>query len=155
RLIARPAGASPPWRSAAGCGHWPGRRGRKSWPSAARMAASAAGTWPAGRRPCWAFSPARPRDPPLPQDFCGTSSPGAEVPLYAPEDTAMQPPTCRHCGDTLPEDSPTGLTSCRAYCDWRARDEGDMLGEETAAALVLYRFFCEWDCALGKGQEII
>jgi hypothetical protein len=64
-------------------------------------------------------------------------------------------PTCRHCGDTLADDSPPDLTSCRAYCNWRARQAGDMLGEEEAIALRLLRFYCEWDAAIQRGLELI
>jgi hypothetical protein len=40
-------------------------------------------------------------------------------------------PRCRHCHDYLPADCPQGLTSCRAYADWRARSKGDLLpGDE-------------------------
>jgi hypothetical protein len=51
-------------------------------------------------------------------------------------------PTCRHCGDELPEDSPTHLTSCRAYADWRARLRGDLLTEAEANDLLLLRAYC-------------
>jgi hypothetical protein len=62
-------------------------------------------------------------------------------------------PTCRHCGDTLPGDGPPHLTSCRAYCDWRARQAGSLLGEEEAGCLMLLRFYCEWAVAIRVGAE--
>jgi len=62
-------------------------------------------------------------------------------------------PTCRHCGDELPEDCPTNATSCIAYADWRARQLGDMLDEETAKALTLFKFYCAFTVALRDGLE--
>jgi hypothetical protein len=65
------------------------------------------------------------------------------------------PPTCRHCSDTLPEDSPPGLTSCRVYCDWRARRAGDVLPEWEALVLRYYRFLCEWLVSNREGTELV
>ena len=36
---------------------------------------------------------------------------------------------CRHCDDELLADYPPGVTSCKSYADWRARQRGDILTE--------------------------
>lgn len=38
---------------------------------------------------------------------------------------AVRPILCRHCGEDLPDDCPEGVTSCRGYCDWKARRAGE------------------------------
>jgi hypothetical protein len=65
------------------------------------------------------------------------------------------PPVCRHCGDELPDDSPPGLTSYRAYCDWRARQAGDMLGKEESKPMTLLAFICAWQVAIRDGVEVV
>jgi hypothetical protein len=60
-------------------------------------------------------------------------------------------PRCRHCHDDLPADCPQGLTSCRAYADWRARQCGDMLGEQEANDLTLYAGLCALAVAVRDG----
>ncbi len=62
-------------------------------------------------------------------------------------------PVCRHCGDTLPDDSPPDLTSCRAYADWQAKRRGDMLSEDEAGALTLLAFYCALDVAIRDGLK--
>jgi len=51
--------------------------------------------------------------------------------------TTHSTPTCRHCGDPLPDDAPPSVTSCRSYADWYARQAGDMLLADVADALTL------------------
>jgi hypothetical protein len=58
---------------------------------------------------------------------------------------------CRHCGDELPRDCPPGVTSCRGYADWRARQKGDLLPTEEADALLLLAGLCEPDVAVRDG----
>jgi hypothetical protein len=62
-------------------------------------------------------------------------------------------PSCHHCGDELPEDCPATLTSCKAYCDWRARQRGDMLPADEADMLGLYAGLCRLDVGLRDGLE--
>jgi hypothetical protein len=52
------------------------------------------------------------------------------------------PTLCRHCGDTLPEDAPNNVTSCRGYCRWLARLCGDTLTENKVNTPMLLAHFC-------------
>jgi hypothetical protein len=65
------------------------------------------------------------------------------------------PHTCRHCGDTLPEDCPAHVTSCRGYTDWWAHKRGDMLSEDDMNIATLFGFFCSLDVALRDGLELL
>jgi hypothetical protein len=65
------------------------------------------------------------------------------------------PHTCRHCGDTILEDCPAHVTSCRGYADWWAKQRGDMLSEDEAKTLTLLGFFCSLNVALRDGLELI
>jgi hypothetical protein len=64
-------------------------------------------------------------------------------------------PPCRHCGDELPEDCPATLTSCKAYCDWKARQRGDMQPADEADALALYAGLCRFYVALRDDLEML
>jgi hypothetical protein len=65
------------------------------------------------------------------------------------------PTLCHHCGDTLPEDAPADVTSCRGYCRWLARQCGDTLTEEEVGTLMLLAHFCELSVALRDELELL
>ena len=58
---------------------------------------------------------------------------------------------CRHCHDELPDGCPADVTSCRAYADWRARQQGDLLTAAEADDLTLCAGLCALSVALRDG----
>jgi hypothetical protein len=57
----------------------------------------------------------------------------------------------RNSDDELPDDCPAGITSCRGYCDWRARQAGDMLPAALAVDLTLFAGYCALQVAIRRG----
>ncbi len=62
-------------------------------------------------------------------------------------------PRCRHCEDELPSDCPADVTSCRSYCNWKARSEGDMLPAWKAEILTVFAGLCALDVAVRDGLD--
>jgi hypothetical protein len=63
--------------------------------------------------------------------------------------------TCRYCGDPLPADCPLGVTCCRAYAYWLARQRGDMLRADETDALRLWAGLCAVDVVLRDELEVL
>ena len=62
---------------------------------------------------------------------------------------------CQRCGESLPDDSPPEVKTCKEYSDLAAREYGDMLTERMAADLTLNKIYCGMLVALANGDERI
>jgi hypothetical protein len=74
----------------------------------------------------------------------------AKFPPFSRRDAPM---SRRHCGDELPDDCPTEITSCRSYANWKAKQKGDTLTEEFAVMLIMFECFFALDAASRDGLE--
>jgi hypothetical protein len=64
-------------------------------------------------------------------------------------------PRCRHCEEELPDDCPADVTSCRSYCNWKARSESDMLPAWKADMLTVFAGLYSLDVAMQDGLELL
>jgi hypothetical protein len=65
------------------------------------------------------------------------------------------PTLCHHCGDTLPDDAPADVTSCRSYSEWLARQGRDTLTENHPSGMTLLVHFCDLSAVLRDVLEFL
>jgi hypothetical protein len=66
-------------------------------------------------------------------------------------DAKTTSPIGERCRDTLADDAPPTLRTCREYADWRAKEAGDLLPRDEADLLALFPLGCGLDKAFRKG----